>query len=85
MFFSKDTKRVDYQLNSHSHVEENAKYLESNKENELFKDIERIDSDGVEAFKQAAQHHKDYVCEGYRKFLAKQKWKYVFFWLKSLI
>lgn len=73
VFFSKDTKRIDYQLNSHGHVEENEKYLESNKANELFKDFERKHFEGIEAFKQQAQYHKDYVTEGYRNFLANQK------------
>lgn len=51
VFFSKNIKRVDYQFNSHGHIEENAKFLESNKDSELYKDFERTHWDGVEGFK----------------------------------
>jgi len=41
VFFSGATKRIDYELQSAGHAEDNAKLFETNKADEMFKDVER--------------------------------------------
>lgn len=41
VFFSGTTKRIDYELQSAGHAEDNAKLFETNKADEMFKDVER--------------------------------------------
>ena len=71
VFFSATTKRMDLELTSTPHEEEQAKYLESNKEHEIFKQLKRvIVEDSMEDFKKKCAMHPNFYKECFLKFRA---------------
>jgi secreted Zn-dependent insulinase-like peptidase len=71
VFFSPTAKRMDLELTSTPHEEEQAKYLESNKEHEIFKQLKRVViEDSVEDFKSKCAKHPNFYKECFLKFRA---------------
>jgi secreted Zn-dependent insulinase-like peptidase len=64
IFFSSKTARMDLELVSAPHAEEQAQFLESNNEHEIFKTLKRvIVEDSVEDFKKKCDKHPNYFKE----------------------
>jgi len=72
IFFAGQSKRIDFELQAANHAEDNAKAFETNKEGELFKDIERKQYDSIESFKENVEYYDDFVAAGYREFIKKE-------------
>jgi len=51
VFFSGNSKRIDFELQAAGHAEDDAKFLETNKDDEMFKGVERQEWDSIDAFK----------------------------------
>ena len=63
-FFSSKSKRLDLELTSAPHAEEQAKFLESNNEHEIFKTLQRvIVEDSLQDFKDKCAKHPNYYKE----------------------
>lgn len=69
VFFSEDSKRLDLHLLAKAHEEENEKYKEINKENEIFTTYLKRTyfTDSIVAFKKQSGLHPDVYKSNYLK------------------
>jgi len=69
VFFSAETKRVDLELTSETHKEEQATVKGTNAEHELFSQVtKRVPHSDFESFKTSIEHHTDYVKASFEVF-----------------
>ena len=66
LFFGQNIRRVDFELNSASHGEENAKYSPINKEDAIYK-AGRKEWETVDEFQQKIGYHDDFVIGDFKK------------------
>ena len=70
VFFSEESKRIDLQLTSEAHKEEQEEFRASNQEHDIFKNLKRVQVQGsIVDFKKQSGMHPDTYKADYAKFL----------------
>jgi hypothetical protein len=66
LFFGPNVRRVDFELDSAPHTEENAEYLGKNKDDAMYK-AGRTEWGSVEDFQAKIGYHTDFVIDDFKK------------------
>ena len=70
VFFSQESKRIDLQLTSEAHKDEQEQYRVSNLEHDIFNNLKRVQVQGsILDFKKQSGMHPDTYKADYAKFL----------------